>query len=220
MEQRPDPKTLLKYVQNEEAQQQQGKLKIYLGAAPGVGKTYAMLKDAVEKSTEGLKVIAGIVETHERPETKILLKNLEVLPKRISTYREKEFQEFDLDSALARQPNLILVDEMAHTNAPGSRHNKRWQDIMELLDRGIDVYTTLNVQHIESLNNIVSQITGIMVQETIPDTVLEKAHAIKLIDLPPEDLIKRLKEGKVYISTDAGLAIKCFSIELTFCYTI
>ncbi len=213
MEQRPDPKELLKYVQKEEQQQRQGKLKIYLGAAPGVGKTYSMLKDALEKSQDGLDVVAGIVETHDRLETKALLKNLETLPRHTLHYRGKVLQEFDLDGALARQPKLVLVDEMAHTNAPGSRHNKRWQDILELLDRGIDVYTTLNVQHIESLNNIVTQITGVVVRETVPDTLLEKAHAIELIDLPPEDLIKRLKEGKVYISTDAGLAIEHFFRE-------
>ena len=210
MEQRPNPKELLKYVQKEEQQQLQGKLKIYLGAAPGVGKTYSMLKDAIEKSGDGLDVVAGIVETHERPETKTLLKNFEILPKKTLAYRGKEFQEFDLDGALKRRPHILLVDEMAHTNAPGARHNKRWQDIMELLERGIDVYTTINVQHIESLNNIVTQITGVVIRETVPDTMLEKAHAIELIDLPPEDLIKRLKEGKVYVSTEAGLAIEHF----------
>lgn len=207
---RPDPKELLEYLQEEERAHSKGKLKIFLGAAPGVGKTYAMLQDALERRKEGVDVVAGVVETHGRVETEAFLKQLEVLPGRTFKYREKNLQEFDLEAALLRKPDLLLVDEMAHSNVPGSRHNKRWQDIMELLDRGIDVYTTVNVQHIESLNNIITQITGIIVRETVPDSVLEKAHAIELIDLPSEDLIKRLEEGKVYVPVDIGLAIEHF----------
>jgi len=154
--------------------------------------------------------VAGVVETHGRKETDVFLKKLEVLPKKSIQYRDKELQEFDLDAALLRRPSLLLVDEMAHTNVPGSRHNKRWQDIMELLDRGIDVYTTLNVQHIESLNNIITQITGIMVRETVPDTIFKRANSIELIDLTPDDLIKRLEEGKVYVPSEVGLAIEHF----------
>lgn len=210
MERRPDPKGLLEYVQKEEQSHRHGKLKVFLGAAPGVGKTYSMLEDALTKLEQGVDVVAGIVETHGRKETELLLKNFEILPKRKIYYRGKELEEFDLDAVLLRHPHLILVDEMAHANAPNSRHNKRWQDIMELLDRGIDVYTTVNVQHVESLNNIITQITGIIVRETVPDTILERAHAIELIDLPPEDLIKRLQEGKVYVPTDVGIAIEHF----------
>ncbi len=208
MQKRPTPEELLEYVQKEELSQSRGKLKIFLGAAPGVGKTYAMLEEALGKFKEGLDVVAGIVETHGRKETENLLKEFEVIPRRLINYHEKELAEFDIDAALTRQPGLLLVDEMAHSNIPGSRHNKRWQDIIELLDRGIDVYTTVNVQHIESLNNIISQITGFTVRETVPDTVLARAHAIELIDLPPEDLLKRLEEGKVYFPSEVNVAIE------------
>ncbi len=205
MERRPDPKELLEYVKKEERREKKqasGKLKIFLGAAPGVGKTYSMLESALARQQEGLSVVAGLVETHGRRETEVLLEKIEVLPRKKLEYRGKKLQEFDLDGALDCNPNLLLVDEMAHTNVPGSRHNKRWQDIIELLDRGIDVYTTVNVQHIESLNNIVTQITGIVVRETVPDTVFERATGIELVDLPPEDLLQRLAEGKVYVPED------------------
>ena len=210
MTQRPNPKDLLKYVQKEEERLLQGKLKIFLGAAPGVGKTYSMLQDALEKLKEGLVVVSGIVETHGRKETEALLDNFEIIKRHTITYHGKALEEFDLDAALLRHPGLILMDEMAHTNVPGSRHKKRWQDIIELLDKGIDVYTTVNVQHIESLNNIVTQISGIVVRETVPDTVFERAHSIELIDLPPEDLIKRLEEGKVYVPSEVETAIAHF----------
>ncbi len=210
MERRRDPKELLKYVQKEKQTQINGKLKIFLGAAPGVGKTYAMLEDALNKLKERIDVIAGIVETHGRQETEALLKKFEILPRRKIQYHGKALEEFDLDAALLRKPRLILVDEMAHDNVPESRHRKRWQDIVELLDRGIDVYTTVNVQHIDSLNHIITQITGIVVRETIPDNIFSRANAIELIDLTPEDLIKRLEEGKVYVSLDAGIAIENF----------
>ena len=212
--QRPNPKELLEYIKKEELEQlldKQGKLKIFLGAAPGVGKTYAMLESAIEEQKEGVDVVVGLVETHGRQETELLLEKLEVLPKSIINYRGKDILEFDLDLVLKRKPQLVLVDEMAHCNIPGARHNKRWQDILELLDRGINVYTTINVQHIESLNNIITQLINVVVRETVPDTILERARAIELIDLPVEDLIKRLKEGKVYVSSDViGLATDHF----------
>lgn len=207
---RPNPQELLGYVQKEELEQLPGKLKIYLGAAPGVGKTHTMLTSAIEKIKEGIDVVAGIIESHGRHEIEILAKQVEVLPRNIISYKEQKLTEFDLDAAIKRKPQLLLVDELAHSNASGLRHNKRWQDIMELLSEGIDVYTTLNVQHIESLNNIVTQFIGIVVRETVPDIVLEKAYAIELIDLPPEELIERLKDGKVYVELDAGLAIDNF----------
>lgn len=199
MERRPNPETLLKQVQAEEQQAKTGKLKIYLGAAPGVGKTYTMLKDALAKRAQGLDVLVGIVESHGRIEIEKFLKALNVMPRQTVHYRGNELFDFDLDAALARDPGLILIDEMAHTNAPGLRHAKRWQDIKELLDRGIDVYTTLNVQHIESVSDVVSQIISAPVKETVPDSMIEIAETIELIDLPTEELLKRLEEGKVYI---------------------
>lgn len=210
MEKRPDPERLLKRVQEEERQEQRGKLKIYLGAAPGVGKTYAMLQDAITKRAEGLDVVVGVVESHGRREIESLLKDLEILPRQKIQYRDHELLEFDIDAALKRNPGLILIDEMAHTNAPGVRHNKRWQDIKEILDRGTNVYTTLNVQHIESLNDVISQIIRAPVKETIPDSMLELAETVELVDLPPEDLLKRLHEGKIYFPAQAELATENF----------
>ena len=207
---RPNPEKLLRRVQEEERQEQRGKLKIYLGAAPGIGKTHTMLTDAIAKRAQGLDVIVGIVETHRRREVESLLNNLDILPLQQVKYRDQTLLEFDLDGALKRNPGLILVDEMAHTNAPGLRHAKRWQDIKELLDRGIDVYTTLNVQHIESLNDVVSQIIHTRIKETVPDFMLEMADTIELVDLPPEDLLKRLHEGKVYFPAQAELAVENF----------
>ena len=172
-DQRPDPDSLLERVQRAEAKRHRGRLKVFFGASAGVGKTFGMLLAAHERRAEGLDVVAGYVETHKRAETEQLLEGLEVLPPRLVEYRDTQLREFDLDAALKRQPALILVDELAHTNAPGSRHPKRWQDVEELLEAGIDVYTTINVQHIESLNDVVSQITGIPVWETVPDAVLE-----------------------------------------------
>ncbi|NNM59406.1 MAG: sensor histidine kinase KdpD [Legionellales bacterium] len=207
---RPDPEKLLQRVQEEEKAALQGKLKIYLGAAPGVGKTYTMLQDAIEKLAQGLDIVIGVVESHGRKEIESLLNHFEILPLKKVEYRGKELHEFDLDAALQRQAGLILIDEMAHTNIPGLRHQKRWQDIKELLDCGLDVTTTLNVQHIESLNDIIEQITGIAVKETIPNSMLEIAHTIELVDLPPEDLLKRLQEGKVYYARQAELAQESF----------
>jgi two-component system sensor histidine kinase KdpD len=209
-ERRPDPDLLIDHIRSEAERSREGKLKIFFGAAPGVGKTYAMLEVARKKQTEGVDVVVGFAETHGRPETEVLLEGLEVLPRLSVEYRGTTLSEFDLDAALARKPMLILVDEMAHTNAPGSRHKKRWQDIFELLDEGISVYTTLNVQHLESLNDVIAQITGIIVRETLPDSALDRADEIELIDLPPEELLKRLKEGKVYVAELAERARENF----------
>lgn len=208
--QRPDPELLLKRVQEQERHEQRGKLKIYLGAAPGVGKTYTMLQDALAKRAQGLDVVIGVVETHGRQEIQNLIKDFETIPRQTIDYHGQKLSEFDLDATLKRTPGLILIDEMAHTNVPGLRHAKRWQDIKEILDRGIDVYTTLNVQHIESLNDIVSRIIHTRVKETIPDSMLEMADTVELVDLPPEDLLKRLQEGKVYFPKQAELAAENF----------
>jgi two-component system sensor histidine kinase KdpD len=210
MHQRPDPDQLLKRVQAEEEALARGRLKLFFGAAPGVGKTYAMLEAARQRKKEGVDVVVGVVETHGRKETETLLEGLEVLPRRSAEYKGVTLSEFDLDGALKRRPHLILVDELAHTNAPGSRHAKRWQDVDELLDAGIDVYTTLNVQHWESLNDTVAQITGITVRETVPDTFVRRAYEMELVDLPPEDLLKRLREGKVYLDDMVGRAAENF----------
>jgi two-component system sensor histidine kinase KdpD len=207
---RPDPDALLAQVQAEEARQARGKLKLFFGAAPGVGKTFTMLEAAQAKRREGVDVVVGVVETHGRAETAVLLEGLQVLPRRPLEYRGVTLQEFDLDGALARRPALILLDELAHTNAPGSRHAKRWQDVTELLDAGIDVYSTLNVQHVDSLNDVVAQITGVTVRETVPDAVLERADEIELVDVSPEVLLQRLREGKVYMPEQAGRALERF----------
>lgn len=198
-ETRPSPDLLLKQIQEEEGRKGEGRLKVFFGAAPGVGKTYAMLDAAKKKLAEGIDIAVGIVETHGRPETEAMLEGMEIIPRREIEYKGTVLKEFDLDAAIARKPEIILVDELAHTNVPGSRHKKRWQDVFELLAAGINVYTTLNVQHLESLNDIVTQITGVRIRETLPDSVLDRADDIELIDLPPDELLQRLKEGKVYI---------------------
>jgi two-component system sensor histidine kinase KdpD len=208
MDTRPDPDKLLEQIQAEASKR--GKLKIFFGAVAGVGKTYAMLEHARLRKKEGVDVVIGIVETHKRLETEILLEGLEIIPLKIVSYREIELKEFDLEAALARRPALILVDELAHSNAPGSRHAKRWQDVEELLDVGINVYTTLNVQHCESVNDVIAQITKVIVRETVPDTFVERADEIELIDIPTEELLKRLREGKVYLGEQAELATQNF----------
>ena len=208
--QRPNPETFLLRAREEEKQSNRGKLKIYLGAAPGVGKTYTMLEDALAKRSQGLDIIIGIVESHGRKEIESFLRKLEILPRQKIAYHGQEISEFDLDGALKRNPAVILIDEMAHTNAPGLRHAKRWQDIKEILDRGIDVYTTLNVQHIESLNDVVTQIIHTRVKETVPDSMIEMADSVELVDLPSEDLLKRLEEGKIYIPQQVELATEHF----------
>jgi len=207
---RPDPDALLARVAEEETQARRGRLKLFFGAAPGVGKTYTMLEAARASRAEGVDVVAGVVETHGRPETERLLDALDVLPRRSVEYHGTTLQEFDLDAALARRPGLILVDELAHTNAPGSRHTKRWQDVEELLAAGISVSTTLNVQHIESLNDVVAQITGVVVRETIPDAVFERADEVELVDISAEVLIERLRDGKVYVPEQAARALERF----------
>jgi two-component system sensor histidine kinase KdpD len=196
---RRSPENLLEQIRTQEQKANRGKLKIFFGSCAGVGKTYAMLSAAREQIVEGADVVVGVVETHSRPETERLLEKLPVLPPTDIAYKGVTIKEFDLDAALKRKPEIILVDEFAHTNAPGSRHPKRWNDVEELLDAGISVYTTLNVQHIESLSDLVAGTTGIFVKETIPDSVFDAADDIVLIDLNADDLLKRLREGKVYI---------------------
>ena len=196
---RPDPDQLLAQVKAQEAAAQRGRLRIYFGASAGVGKTYAMLTAARALRHEGKDVVVGLLETHGRKETEALLQGLEILPRAKITYQDRTLPEFDLDAALARRPALILVDELAHTNVPGSRHPKRWQDIDELLAAGIDVFTTLNVQHIESLNDVVGGITGINVWETVPDFFFDQADEVVLVDVSADDLLARLAAGKVYL---------------------
>ncbi|MEQ1545339.1 sensor histidine kinase KdpD [Methyloglobulus sp.] len=207
---RPNPDVLLARVEREEQQSKRGRLKIFFGAAAGVGKTYAMLLAAHDKRLKGMDVVVGLVETHNRQETIAVLQGLDVLPPKLVQHRGTVQREFDLDGALKRNPTLILIDELAHSNALGCRHPKRWQDIDELLKAGIDVYSTLNVQHLESLNDDINQVTGVQVTETVPDTVFELADEIELIDLPPDDLLIRLKEGKVYIPQQAERAMQNF----------
>jgi two-component system sensor histidine kinase KdpD len=206
---RADPDALLRELQAEEKRARRGKLKIFFGASAGVGKTYAMLEAALRKRTEGVDVVAGYVEPHGRVETERLLEGLDRIAFRAGAPGTDVF-EFDLDRALARRPALILVDELAHTNAEGARHAKRWQDIEELRDAGIDVYTTLNVQHLESLNDVVAGFTGARQQETVPDSVFESADEVELVDIAPDDLLQRLREGKVYVPQHAQLAIENF----------
>ncbi|WP_069268975.1 sensor histidine kinase [Paraburkholderia nodosa] len=207
---RPDPDELLDRLQRDEEKSQRGRLKIFFGASAGVGKTFAMLQAARRRKDEGADVVVGIVETHGRKETLALIEGLEVIaPARIE-YRGRLLAEFDLDAALARKPQLVLVDELAHSNVQGSRHLKRWQDVQELLDAGIDVFTTVNVQHLESLNDVVGQITGIRVWETVPDRVFDLADEVTLVDLPPEELLDRLREGKVYMPQQAEHAVRNF----------
>ncbi len=207
---RPDPDALLAQVQQEENAQRAGRLHLFLGMCPGVGKTYAMLEHARKRQREGAQVLVGLVETHGRHETAALLDGLPVLPRRKLEHRGHTLEEFDLDAALQQRPDLLLVDELAHTNAPGSRHAKRYQDVLELLDAGIDVCTTLNVQHIESQVDVVRQISGVTIQETVPDSILDRAQEIQLIDLSVEKLLERMSEGKVYLGERAEWATTNF----------
>jgi two-component system sensor histidine kinase KdpD len=210
MDKRPDPDQLLNHIQREDAQEARGKLNIFLGYAAGVGKTYAMLEAAQQRLAEGVDVIIGYVETHGRAETDALLEGLEIIPRREIDYRGITLFEMDTDAILRRQPQIVLVDELAHTNAPGSRHTRRYQDVLELLNIGLDVYTTVNIQHLESLNDVVSQVTGVAVRETVPDHILDEAHEIELIDLPIDELLLRLEAGKVYIPVQAERALRKF----------
>lgn len=187
-----------------------GRLTVFLGAAPGVGKTYAMLTRARELHRQGVKVVIGVVETHGRRETQALLKGLPDVPRKRINYQGHQLEEMDLDSLLAQKPAIALVDELAHRNAPGSRHERRWQDVEELLDAGIDVYTTVNIQHLESLNDVVHQITGVRVSETVPDALFDRLRDIRLVDLPARELIERLNDGKVYLPEQAAQALQSF----------
>jgi len=207
---RPDPDRLLERVKAEEEQGRRARLKVFFGAAPGVGKTYAMLEAARRLKAAGVDVVIGWIETHGRAETAALAEGLERIPPREVEYRGTRLREFDLDAALKRRPALLLLDELAHTNAPGSTHSRRWQDVEELLAAGIPVWTTLNVQHLESLNDLVGQVTGVVIRETLPDTVLETADEVEFVDLPPEELLKRLAEGKVYVPDQAQRAARNF----------
>src|SRR6266853_1891673 len=208
LEKRPSPDALLEAARREN--DQAGRLKIFVGAAPGVGKTYEMLQSAHAKLKAGVDVVVGVVETHGRAETEALLQGLEVLPRKRLEYKDQILGEMDLDAVIARHPQIALVDELAHTNAPGSRHPKRYLDVEELLSHGIDVYSTVNIQHIESLNDVVAQITHVRVRETVPDSVFDRADAVELVDLTPDDLIQRLKEGKVYVPRQAERALEHF----------
>ena len=210
---RPDPDALLAQLKREETESARGKLKIFFGMSPGVGKTYAMLQAAREKQTEGCEVVVGIVETHGRKETEALLEGMPIMPRMQTEYRGTTLTEMDLDGILTWHPGLAVVDELAHTNAPGSRHPKRYQDVLELLDAGIDVYTTLNVQHVASRSDVVRQISGVSVHETVPDSVLDLADEIVLVDLTPEQLRARLAEGKVYLGERAEWAARNFFRE-------
>src|SRR6478609_774372 len=207
-ETRPSPDALLKAAQREA----RGKFKIFFGAAPGVGKTYAMLVAARRRKAEGVDVVVGVVEAHGRAETEAQLAGLEVIPRRRVDYKGRVLEEMDLDAILARRPALVLVDELAHTNAPGSRHPKRYLDVEELLDAGIDVYSTINIQHVESLNDVVASFTRVRVRETVPDSILENAE-IEVVDIPPDELIERLRDGKVYIPQEATRALGHFFSE-------
>lgn len=203
---RPEPEALL----SEAKKEGRGKLKVFLGMAPGVGKTYAMLLAARQRSKEGRDVVVGVVESHGRKETEALFAGLEILPRQNLTYRGRAFEEMDLDALIARKPEIAIVDELAHSNIEGSRHTKRFQDVEELQAAGIDVYSTLNIQHLASLNDVIERITGVAVRETVPDSVLQTADEIELVDLPPDELIQRLSEGKVYTGDQAYLAIRNF----------
>src|SRR5580658_7941419 len=205
-EHRPSPEALLEAARREE--RRVGKLRIFVGAAPGVGKTYEMLQQAQARKKDGYDIVVGVVETHGRKDTEALLAGLEVVPRRRVLYKGQWFEEMDLDAIIARRPQIVLVDELAHTNVEGSRHPKRYLDVEELMSNGIDVYTTVNIQHIESLNDVVAQITHVRVRETVPDSVFDRAAAIELIDLTPDDLIARLKEGKVYVPKQAERALE------------
>lgn len=212
-DERPDPDQLLRAIARQESTKATGKLYIFFGMSAGAGKTYAMLQAAREKKAEGIDVVIGLVETHGRAETAALAAGIEIISRRKILYREATFEEMDLDALLKRRPQIAIVDELAHTNVPGSRHPKRWQDVVELLDAGIDVYTTLNVQHVESRKAIVEAIGGITVRETVPDALLEQAAQIELVDITPADLLKRLSEGKVYLGEKAEAAAASFFKE-------
>ena len=205
-----DPDILLKHIEAMEQQKGKGQLKIFFGYAAGVGKTYAMLEAAHNAVKSGIDVVIGYVEPHTRPETMALIEGLEILPKLLLDYKNIVLNEFDLDAAIKRRPKLILVDELAHDNAKGLRHQKRYQDVKELINAGIDVYTTVNVQHLESLNDVIAGITGITVNERIPDYIFDDANQVELVDIEPVELLERLRQGKIYKSTQAKKAMNHF----------
>jgi len=207
---RPDPDELLASLNKVENKNRKGKLKIFFGMCAGVGKTYTMLQAAQIEKRKGTDIIIGYVETHKRAETEELLKGLETIPRKALIYKSTSLEEMDLDAVLLRKPQVVIVDELAHSNAPGSRHLKRYQDVLDILENGIDVYTTLNVQHIESRTETISQITGIIVRETVPDEIFEKVDEVELVDITPEELIKRFEEGKVYAPEQSRKALDNF----------
>lgn len=209
----PNPDELLKAIQREEQQRTLGRLKIFFGMSAGVGKTYSMLQEAQQQLKEGVNVVVGTINTHGRKETEALLQGLPIIPEKWIKYKDIAFEEMDLEAILEKKPQLVLVDELAHTNVPGSKHPKRWQDVVEILDAGIDVYTTLNVQHLESRKDVVEHLLGIQIRETVPDLILERATSIELIDIPPSELLKRLKEGKVYLGDQSIMAAEHFFQE-------
>src|ERR1700678_527101 len=200
---RPSPEALLE----QSGRESRGRLKVFLGAAPGVGKTYEMLSQGRQRRLEAVDVVIGVVETHGRVETDRLTKGFEIIPKKRLSYKGRILAEMDLDAILQRRPKIVLVDELAHTNAPGSRHPKRYLDVQEILEAGIDVYTTLNVQHLGSLNDVVARITRVGVRETVPGSIFRRGDGVEVVDLTPEDLIQRLKEGKVYVPEQAERAV-------------
>src|ERR1700712_2837201 len=207
---RPDPDRLLAKIKDEESQARRGKLKLFFGASAGVGKTFAMLSAARVQQQQGVDVIIGVIETHGRAETEALVAGLPKLELKEIRYRDRLLREFDLDGTLERRPQLVLVDELAHSNVAGSRHAKRWQDVEELLDAGIDVWSAMNGQHLESLNHIGTGITGIRVWETVPDRIFDATDEVVIVDLPPDDLLLRLKQGKVYLPQQAERAVRNF----------
>src|ERR1035437_4328141 len=207
---RPDPDELLASLYNEEEKSKRGKLKIFFGMCAGVGKTYTMLQTAHAEKLKGIDIIIGYVETHNRKETAELVAGFELIPRKTYEYKSYPVEEMDLDAIIARKPLIVLVDELAHTNAPGSRHAKRYQDVQEILENGISVYTTLNVQHLESRSDTVAQITGIIIRETLPDEIFENADEVEVVDLGPDELLQRLSEGKVYSPERSKEAIENF----------
>lgn len=208
-----NPDEILKLIQDKDKQQSEGKLKIFFGMSAGVGKTYAMLEEAQRKVKEGIDIVIGSINTHGRKDTEALIKGIKMIPEKWIEYKGTVFEELDIDEILKIKPQIVIIDELAHTNLPGSRHPKRWQDVLEILEAGIDVYTTLNVQHVESRKDIVEALTEVQIRETVPDVLLEKATSIEFIDLSPEDLLKRLKEGKVYLGEQSLTAAQNFFRE-------
>ena len=209
-DQRPDPDELLASINQDEEKSKRGKLKIFFGMCAGVGKTYTMLQAAKVEKQKGCDILIGYIETHNRKETAILVEGFEIIQRKKLEYKSTKVEEMDLDAIIARKPQVVLVDELAHTNAPGSRHIKRFQDVLELLENGINVYTTVNVQHLESRAETVTQITGVIVRETLPDEIFENADEVELVDLSPDELLQRLSEGKVYAAERSREAIDNF----------